>query len=274
MRQGRKRKSCGDYWKFHYRVMEERKKLEIEYYDKAVKLWRAGNIDFEGFNPGNLDSFQFCYEWLRKNAAGKKVLDYGCGNGIHSVFLAKQGAEVVGIDLSEPSLEIARKRAEKEGIGARTSFLLMDCEKMEFPDNSFDIIFDGGTFSSLDTTKAFPELARILKPDGRILGIETFGHNPFTNLKRIINKKTGKRTDWAADHIFNQKDLETAKKYFAGIQTHYFHLISWAAFPFLGLPGGKILLKLLEVVEGPVLKIPFLKKYGFKVVFVFSQPRK
>ncbi|PIU24464.1 hypothetical protein COT12_00910, partial [Candidatus Berkelbacteria bacterium CG08_land_8_20_14_0_20_39_8] len=78
----------------------------------------------------------------------------------------------------------------------------MDCEKMEFPDNLFDIIFDGGTFSSIDLVKAYPELSRVLKPDGFLIGIETFGHNPFTNLKRKINKLIGKRTEWATAHIF------------------------------------------------------------------------
>jgi len=148
----------------------------------------------------------------------------------------------------------------------------MDCEKMGFPDNYFDIIFDGGTFSSIDLDKAYLELERILKPQGFLLGIETFGHNPFTNLKRKINKLIGKRTGWAAEHIFKTKDLEEAKKYFNKIEVHYFHLISWLVFPFLNLPGGKAFLKLLEFIDGVLLKIPFLRKYAFKVVFIFSCP--
>ncbi len=145
---------------------------------------------------------------------------------------------------------------------------------MDFPDDSFDIIFDGGTFSSIDLNKAFPELSRVLKPEGFLLGIETFGHNPFTNLKRKINRITGRRTGWAADHIMKTEDLENAKNYFGKTEIHYFHLISWLAFPFLGLPGGNLLLKLLEIKDGILLKIPFLRKYAFKVVFIFSEPIK
>ena len=150
----------------------------------------------------------------------------------------------------------------------------MDCEKMEFRDHYFDIIFDGGTFSSLDLKLALPELARVLKLDGILIGIETFGHNPFTNLKRKINKITGKRTDWAVSHIFKIGELERAKNYFNKIGVHFFHLISWLAFPFLDFPGGKILLKLLESIDKILLKLLPLRKYAFKTVFIFSQPNK
>ena len=187
--------------------------------------------------------------------------------------MAKWGAEVIGIDLSEPSLGIARERARKEGVEDKIKFLVMDCENMEFPDNSFDIIFDGGTFSSLNIEKAFPELARVLKVDGFLLGIETLGHNPFANFKRKINKKKGKRTEWAADHIIQLKDLEYAKDYFGRIETRFFHLISWIVFPFLRIPGFRILLKLLEIGDRGLLKLLFLRKYAFKVTFVFSQPK-
>ena len=260
--------------------MEERKKEEIEHYDKKAEEWLEKDkslqvtTDFESFDPNLLSSFRFCYGYLKDKCQNKKLLDYGCGNGVHSIFPAKCGAEVIGIDLSESSLKIAKERAKKEGVEDKIRFLAMDCEKMEFPANYFDIIFDGGTFSSLDFKKAIPELARVLKPEGFLLGIETFGHNPFTNLKRQINKIRGKRTSWAAEHIFNQKDLEKAKEYFSKIEVHYFHLISWLAFPFLSLPGGKILLNFLEIIDRGLFKIPFLKKYAFKVVFVFSQPKK
>jgi len=257
--------------------MEERKEKEIEYYDKkATEISRDQiSADFEGFEPQNLGSFKFLYKTLGENCRDKIVLDYGCGNGIHFGFLVKSGAKkVVAIDLSERSLAIARERAAKRGIEEKIEFLEMDCEKMDFPDNSFDIILDGGTFSSLDLRNVFPELARVLKSDGKVIGIETFGHNPIANLKRKLNKVSGKRTGWAESHILRKKDLKEAEKYFEKIEVCYFHIISFLAIPFLRLPGGKIFLRIMEAFDKILFSIPFLRKYAFKVVFTFSNPKK
>jgi len=262
--------------------MEDRKKVEIEYYDKRAEEWlkekpdKTLKSDFEGFNPNLLSSFTFCYKILGEKCKDKMVLDYGCGNGIHSIFPAKMGAKkVIGIDLSEKSLEIAKERAKRARLEGKIEFLKMDCEKMQFPDNSFDIVFNSGTFSSLDLNKVFPEINRVLKSDGFLIGIETLGHNPLTNFKRKINKWAGKRTKWAAGHIFKMRDLKLVRKYFNKIEAHFFHLTSWLAFPLLNLPGGKILLKLLEKTDKFLLfAFPFLKRYSFKIVFILSEPKK
>lgn len=258
--------------------MEERKKKEIEYYDKEAKessekeIKEAGSR--EGFNPFLLESYDFLYNLLKEKCQGKKILDYGCGSGIHLTWLAKIGREVVGIDLSQKSLELAQKRLKKEKLANKVKILLMDCEEMEFPDNSFDIIFDGSTFSSLDFNKALPEIHRVLRPDGFVIGIETFGHNPFANLKRTINKLTGKRTSWAATHIFQLHDFEKVKEYFWKTEAHFFHLVSFAIFPFLNLRGSKFVLRLLEKIDRFLMSVfPFLRKYSFKIVFIFSKPK-
>jgi len=258
--------------------MEERKKTEIDYYNKKGEELLAqgqdGKEDFEGFDPFIMSSYKFLQEYLKDKCKDKELLDYGCGNAVHSFWLTKLGAKVTGIDLSEKLLEIARKQKERTCKDCNVNFVMMDCEKLEFEDNSFDIIFDGGTFSSLDLNKALPELSRVLRPSGFLIGIETFGHNPITNLKRELNKLLGKRTGWAASHIFSLKDIELSKKYFNDVKVYYFHVISWLAIPFLKISLFKGVLKFLESIDKILLKVPFLKRYSFKVVVVFSNPKK
>lgn len=253
--------------------MESRKQKEIEHYDmmagKLLKRRKAEKGDFEGFNPLLLASFRFVHNFLRDKCENKNVLDYGCGNGIHSFWLEKLGAKIKAIDLSDNSLEFAREKVKNN-----VEFTKMDCENMSFPDNHFDIIFNSGTFSSLDLNKALSELNRVLKPEGFVIGIETFGHNPLTNFKRKINRITKKRTAWAASHITREGDLKMIKRYFNELEIHYFHLVSWLVFPFLNLPFGKTLLKLFEFIDRILLKVPFLRKYAFKIVFILKKPKK
>jgi len=256
--------------------MEERKKIEIEHYNRGVVPLLQGEQKELGsrmnFDPLNLGSYVFLRQISQDIIRGKKVLDYGCGTGLHLRWLSSVANEVVGIDLSEKSLEIAKRMVLDNNLN-NVELIVMDCEKLEFPDNSFDVIFDGGTFSSLDIHVALPELKRVLKPGGHVVGIETFGHNPFINLKRKFNKITKNRTEWAESHILNNNGLEKIKEYFSNVDVYYFHVISWIIFPFLNFPGANFMLKLLEGVDKFVLYLcPFLKRYSFKVVFNFSKP--
>lgn len=258
--------------------MEGRKKKEIEFYDKEAERESEMNVreagSVEGFNPFLLGSYNFLQGLLREKGQGKKILDYGCGSGMHLVWLATIGREAIGIDLSQKSLEAAKKKLKGGKLKNKVKVLSMDCEEMKFPDNYFDIVFDGGTFSSLDLNKTLPEIHRVLKLDGFLFGIETLGHNPFANLKRIINKLTGKRTEWATEHIFKMEDLKKVEKYFNKTETHFFHLVSFIIFPFLNLRGSKFVLRLLEKIDRFLMSVfPFLRKYSFKIVFIFSEPK-
>lgn len=251
--------------------MEERKIEEIKHYDADALAWSGGSSDIQGVDVMMMDSYKQVYKILEREVLGKTVLDYGCGHGMHSVSIARFGGKVTGVDLSEESLKIAKSRTEKEGVGGQIQFVAGDCETLPFADQSFDIVFDGGTFSSLDIEKAFLEIARVLKPGGLLIGIETLGHNPLANFKRWLNKKRGTRTGWAADHIMKMSDIIRAKKYFDIRETKFFHFFSMFSFPFRNLPGGKILFRSLDKIDNVVLKIPFLKRYGFKIVFVFKK---
>ncbi len=259
--------------------MKDRKQKEIEYYNKEAGEYSGKKINEAGaraqFNPLFLKSYNFIFNLVKEKGVGKKILDYGLEPSTNLIWLSEIAKEVIGIDHSRESLEVAQKIIGEKQL-KEAKVLLMDCEKMDFPDNSFDIIFDGGTFSSLDLDKALLELARVLKPDGFLIGIETLGHNPFTNLNRFINKIIGRKNKWPTRHILKIKDLKKAEKYFNKTETHFFHLISWLAFPFLNLPRvGEIMLAFLEVIDAVLLTIfPFLKRYCFKIVFVFSKPAK
>ncbi len=108
---------------------------------------------------------------------GKHVLDFGCGAGSLSLFLAGRGAErVVGVDLTEELIEIARKQAcehpPPEGVGLE--FMVGAPSRVPVPDASFDTLcaFDC-VEHIMDPAPIFADWARVLRPGGRAL-IEWF----------------------------------------------------------------------------------------------------
>lgn len=105
---------------------------------------------------------------------GARVLDVACGHGRHSLELARRGFRVTGIDLSEPSIELARATAAAEGLGAE--FLVADMREIPF-EGEFDAAFNlftafGYLESEDEDQRALDAIARALRPGGAFL-IET-----------------------------------------------------------------------------------------------------
>ncbi len=215
-----------------------------------------------------------CLEkWLRENCTGKCVLDYGCGDGDSSLELIRMGAsKVVGIDISDVSVENAKKEASKEGVAGRAQFYVMDAENMEFDDNTFDLIYESGVLHHLDLQKAYVELSRVLRGDGAIICNEALGHNPLIQCYR--ERTPHLRTEWEVEHILRRQDIDSAKAYFSKIDmVGFFHLASIAAVPFRRTSVFEPVLKILEAVDNILLRLPVLKWQAWQIIFVLSQPK-
>jgi SAM-dependent methyltransferase len=99
------------------------------------------------------------------DAAGKDVLEYGCGAAQWSILLARAGARPVGLDNSGRQLEHARTLMAEAGV----EFPLVHASAGEAPfeDGSFDIVFcDHGAMTFADPYRTVPEAARLLRPGG------------------------------------------------------------------------------------------------------------
>jgi MPBQ/MSBQ methyltransferase len=101
---------------------------------------------------------------------GAKVLDVGCGFGGTSRYLAKAlgpEAEVTGITLSPGQVKRGTELAVEQGV-PNANFMVMDALKMDFPDNSFDIVWACESGEHMPDKKAYiDEMMRVLKPGGK-----------------------------------------------------------------------------------------------------------
>ena len=99
---------------------------------------------------------------------GETVVDLGSGAG-NDVFIARRivGGKVIGIDMTESMIERARENARKLGA-ANVEFRLGDIENMPIEDNTADVVVSNCVINLVpDKLKAFQEIYRILKPQGR-----------------------------------------------------------------------------------------------------------
>ena len=92
-----------------------------------------------------------------------KILDMGCGAGFSTHAMARQGHEVVGVDLSEESLEVARKMDATGQI----HYIMADVAKVPLPERSFDAVSAMDLLEHVENPEAvIQEASRLLKPGG------------------------------------------------------------------------------------------------------------
>lgn len=260
-------------------MIEERKQKEAELHDKLrdEKLkenlvgyqYLTSNKKFYSITRG---SIKFLNNYIINKYKGKRVLDYCCGNGGVAISLAKKGIEMVGIDISDVSIQNSKNLAQNEGVEDRVSFFTMDAEKTSFDDNYFDGVICSGVLHHLKIEKAFKEMARILKPEGSIICIEPLAYNPIFQLYRKLTPHL--RTEWEMEHILTKKDINLAKNYFEKIETKFFHLFTLLAVPFRNFSFFNFILGALEKIDSIILKLPGLKWLAWQVVFTLSKPKK
>jgi SAM-dependent methyltransferase len=119
-------------------------------------------------NPPRNTPFPLEYLFaLTGGTAGRRVLDLGCGSGDKSLYLARRGARVIGVDLSSDLIALARRRVAMFGLERRVTFLVGSAHHLPLADESVDVLFGYAILHHLDLSLARSELHRVLKPGGR-----------------------------------------------------------------------------------------------------------
>jgi 2-polyprenyl-6-hydroxyphenyl methylase/3-demethylubiquinone-9 3-methyltransferase len=146
---------------------------EIEMFDQVAETWWDPKGEMGSLHSINPLRMEFIQKAIDLN--GATVLDVGCGGGILSEAMAKAGARVVGIDLSESSIKTAREHARKNGL--QIEYRL---ESLEDTIQKEKVKFD--TVTCMEMLEHVPEPERILADCGQVL--EPGGHLFCSSINR------------------------------------------------------------------------------------------
>lgn len=207
------------------------------------------------------------------NVSDKRILEYGCGNGWMTAELAALGAEVDSFDISAEAVESTQRLLEKHSLHHKCRIQRMGAEVLEYPDNTFDIVFGFAILHHLDMDKAIPELYRVLKPGGYAIFAEPLEGNPGLKVYRALTP--GYRTEDERPIVIGDFKRRTLSS-FVHFEHEEFYLLALAAFPLVYIPGlGRFydpVSRFLMALDKKLLKaVPFLGGWAWYSIFTIRK---
>lgn len=157
---------------------------ELDKFSALASRWWDPNSEFKplhAINPLRLN-------WIQEvsgDLVGKKVVDVGCGGGILAEAMAQAGADVMGVDLAEKSLKVAKLHGLESGV--KVDYRLVSAETLaeEIP-GQFDIVTCMEMLEHVpDPGSIVQACARLVKPGGWVF-FSTINRNPKSFLFAIV----------------------------------------------------------------------------------------
>ena len=232
---------------------------EREFHNKlqSNSKGRFENIFYKAISNCGEDFLIF----LKKNAQNSEILDYGCGIGSSVEKVIKYNPKkITGIDISEISIEKAKKKAKELNIDI--TYKVDNCEKTSLEQNSFDIVYGTGILHHLEIDKCLNEIHRVLKSNGKLLFIEPLGTNPIINLYRKLTPNTRSRDE----HPLIKKDFEYLNKKFVDVNVKYYGFLTLIFFPFYKSPKDSKLFKFLVSCDQFLFKFKLFQLFAWSVL--------
>lgn len=156
---------------------------EIQKFSELAHRWWDPSSEFRPLHEIN----PLRLEWINQRAPlqGKKVIDVGCGGGILSESMAKKGADVSGIDLSDKALKVAELHSLESGVNVRYQKIAVEDMAAEHA-GQFDVVTCMEMLEHVpDPASVIQACARLVKPGGQVF-FSTLNRNPKAYLFAVL----------------------------------------------------------------------------------------
>ena len=203
-----------------------------------------------------------------------RVLSLGCGNGHLEIAMAQCVGVLLGIDISEKAVAIARQRAQAANL-INLQFAVGDIQTLSFPRDSFDVIWAAAVLHHIDNEMIQRLLERSLqwlKPGGYFLSIDPSSRRLISLFKRLVQAK------YQRYHSPDERELNPGtlcdmfrRAGFTNIRLlypdYFLNPLSWL-YPSL----STIVVRLVSLVDALLLKLPLVKDYASSFTVIAHRP--
>jgi 2-polyprenyl-6-hydroxyphenyl methylase/3-demethylubiquinone-9 3-methyltransferase len=157
--------------------------LELQKFSDLAHRWWDPTSEFRPLHEIN----PLRLEWINGIAplAGKNVLDIGCGGGILAESMARKGANVTGIDLSEKALKVADLHSLESGVQVRYELISAEAMAAREP-GAYDVVTCMEMLEHVpDPAAVVHACATLVKPGGHVF-FSTINRNPKSYLFAVL----------------------------------------------------------------------------------------
>ena len=158
---------------------------EVNKFAVLAARWWDRNSEFKPLHDINPLRLNYIKEQCGGTLKGKRILDVGCGGGILSESLALEGATVVGIDLAEAGLEVAKLHLLESGLDIDYQSISAE-DLAEKETESFDVIACLEMLEHVpDPSLVIEACSKLVKPQGKVF-FSTINRNPKSYFFAIV----------------------------------------------------------------------------------------
>ena len=161
------------------KIIKPYKNSDLGKKEQVAKMFDAISKNYDGLN--RVISLGIDVKWRKKvvkivgKNKPKQILDIATGTGDLALMMAELSPDkIIGLDISEGMLAVGKEKIAKVNLSEKIEMVVGDSEEMPFDDDTFDAItvsFGVRNFANLD--KGIKEIARVLKPSGVLVILET-----------------------------------------------------------------------------------------------------